>query len=571
VKYLITILLLIASKAGIGQKVILVRICNNGTSNTVYWQEAIDTCRLFGTISIFARENVVSPYYKIDSNINSNVKTYSHINANIPSKKDWEYKIEYNKICGIDTNTIFSASVQVDDIKPDSSILDSVSINPNNNQVILGWSSNKTSDFAYYYLYNTDRVDPRLAENYRDTFFVDTSPINPQSKPLTYDITSSDSCDNRRDYGKYYHKTIWLSAKIDTCLNQSQLTWSKYVGWETLKYYIFRRINTGTYELIQETTDNTNTYLDKNLPNNSQIEYFVRAHGEKFSSSSNSSFIVKTSTLSNPVNTQIETVTSNVNQSINIKARPNNKNNYQELIIEKRNVNLTFEPIGKINLNTKLYIDDNAKDNTINIYRLISKNVCGYFSDTTQQSGNIVLNIDKQNNEILLVWNSYFTWNNTTERHIIYRATGDNISETDNFMVISTKGTDTNYIDRNLSNLSTHCYFIEAIESNTGAISRSNTLCYSEIGEIYYPNAIVINGINSNFTFIGKSIELEKSSVEIYDRWGNQIYISSNITKPWTGLDKNQVTVQQGVYFFMAKIKRNNEVIQLKGNINVIY
>jgi hypothetical protein len=571
VKYLITIIILLASIAGFGQKIILVRICNSGTSNTIYWQEAADTCKLLGSINIYAKENATAPYYKIDSNINSNIKIYSHLNANIPSIKDWEYKIEYKIICGFDTSIQFSDSAQIDNIKPDSSILDSVSVNPINNQVILGWSSNKTTDFAYYYLYNSDRVDPRLAENYADTFYVDSSPINPQSKSLTYDLTSSDSCDNRRDYGKYFHQTIWLRANIDTCLNQSQLNWSKYVGWETVKYFIFRKINSGIYELVHQTTDMSRTYVDKNLPINSRINYFVRAHGQNFSSSSNSSFTMQTGLASNPFNTQIETVTSNPNRTITIKARPNTASNYRELIIEKKSLNSTFEAIGVISLNTKTFEDANANDNSLNVYRLISKNVCGYYSDTTLQSGNIVLNIVKQKEEILLAWNKYFTWNNPIEKHIIYRATGNNISEAVSFMAINNGETDTAYIDKNLSDLATHCYFLEALELNTGVMSRSNIVCYSETGDIYYPNAIVLNGVNSNFTFIGKSIELEKSSIEIFDRWGNQIYSSINISKPWNGLDKNQNTVQQGVYFFIAKIKRNEEIIQLKGNINVLY
>ncbi len=569
-KYLITILILFTIKISTAQKIIFVRICNSGINNTIYWQEGIDTCRLFGTINLYAKENETAQYYKLDSNLNTASKSYIHKNANIPSIKNWEYKIEYKTICGTDTLEIFTDSLLVDDIKPDSSILDSVSVNPINNQVYLGWSKNKTPDFAFYYLYNSDRVDPRLAENYVDTFYIDASPINPQTKPLTYDITSSDSCDNRRDYGKYFHQTIWLRTSIDTCLNEVKLIWSKYIGWEPQKYFIFRRLNGGSFLMIAEITDTNRVYLDKNTPINSQIEYFVRAHGNQYTSTSNSSYMVKTGKSSNPSNTEIEVVTANTNKSISIIARPNPINNYSQLIVEKKNEFFTFDSIGSINLTSKVFIDNNSRDDKNNIYRLVSKNACRYYSDTTIVSGNIVLGLSRNNDNIKLSWTRYFTWNNAIEKHIIYRASGNNIPETINFMAISEINSDTFFEETIVNQGSVNCYFIEAIESTLGTKSRSNTICSVETGDIFYPNAIVINGTNSSFTFIGKSIELNNSTLEIYDRWGNQVYSSNNLSSPWTGIDNNNNIVQQGVYFFIAKIKRNEEILQLKGTINVI-
>lgn len=566
---LIILTLLLWHSTSIGQGLRLTRVCNNGVNNAITWRQISDSCILSGTVNIWAKENVSASFYKIDSNIAINTIQYIHINANNPAIKDWHYQIEYETKCSTDTFQIFTNSLRVDDEKPDSTILDSVSVDPIKNVVFLGWQSNKTNDFSAYYLYNIDRVDPRLQENYRDTFYIDNTPINPKSKSLQYDITSADSCDNRRDYGKYFHKTIWLSASVDTCQNKVNLTWTPYVGWQTKTHYIFKSTNGNSFKMIDSIPGNILSYTDKNVQNNERIIYFIRAHSANSSSSSNSTNEIKTGLSKSPSNTKIEFVTANDDEKITIKISEEVGVNYRYYILERGISVDKFDSILFASNITMPIIDETSSDTRRWYYRVISKNVCNEYSDTSSISSNIVLQKVEDLDQIQMYWNNYFTWNNPIEKYTIYRASGDNVSNAKSFMEID-DANDTLFLDVTEQELSVNCYYVIASETGTEAESKSNTICYVQTGEIYYPNAIVLNGINNTFTFIGKSIELDKSKLQVFDRWGNQIVYKDGLSNGWDGTTFDNKTVSQGVYFFLAEIKRNNEFITIKGTINVI-
>jgi gliding motility-associated-like protein len=63
---------------------------------------------------------------------------------------------------------------------------------------------------------------------------------------------------------------------------------------------------------------------------------------------------------------------------------------------------------------------------------------------------------------------------------------------------------------------------------------------------------------------------LEKSSIRVYNRWGEEIYKKSNLINGWNGTNKNGEFINTGVYVFIADIVQGKEVITIKGNISVI-
>ncbi|OYU97583.1 MAG: hypothetical protein CFE21_04625 [Bacteroidetes bacterium B1(2017)] len=506
------------------------------------------------------------------SGIPSSNKTYTHVNANVPTTKAWEYFIVYQKLCGIDTILCYSDTLPIDDQKPDSTILDSVSVDPITDEIYLGWTSNKTPDFSSYYLYNYDRTDPRLIENFRDTIYIDKNPpFSPKSRSLSYDITSSDSCDNRRDYGKYKHQTIYLNASIDTCLNSITLNWTAYVGWQASVYYIYRKTNSGSFVLIDSVSGSTLVYTDKNRPINSTFEYFVRTQKvgyPKITSTSNGTFILKSGSSANPTLTEIELVTNNNNDKIEISIKKNPLSYYQSINLMK--IQAPFSPVLiHTYVGSDIIFEDLSSLNTNrNEYFLLSKNVCGIITDTSVKSGNMVLSLLPNTNDISLSWNSYFTWNAGIKEYIIYRATGNNISEATNYLALGSPQNDTSLLDPKISE-STVCYQVAAY-SNNNIVSRSNKACYVKTGKIYYPNALTQSGANKQFTFIGEGIDLAKSTIEIYNRWGQLEYNKENISEPWDGRNNSKDLVPVGVYFFIAHINQGQQTIEIHGNITVL-
>ncbi|MDO9001768.1 MAG: gliding motility-associated C-terminal domain-containing protein [Bacteroidota bacterium] len=71
---------------------------------------------------------------------------------------------------------------------------------------------------------------------------------------------------------------------------------------------------------------------------------------------------------------------------------------------------------------------------------------------------------------------------------------------------------------------------------------------------VYIPNAFTPNGDGLNDVFLVKGLgfKLEGFSMEIFDRWGNALFFSKDLTKGWDGTVKS-VQSQDGVYIYKIK------------------
>jgi gliding motility-associated-like protein len=78
--------------------------------------------------------------------------------------------------------------------------------------------------------------------------------------------------------------------------------------------------------------------------------------------------------------------------------------------------------------------------------------------------------------------------------------------------------------------------------------------------------------VNDLFGPSGFGIDSEDFIFQIFDRWGNLIYSTTDITKPWNGKASNGSTVAvEDVYIYALRIrdlKGNNHPI--KGRVTII-
>lgn len=72
----------------------------------------------------------------------------------------------------------------------------------------------------------------------------------------------------------------------------------------------------------------------------------------------------------------------------------------------------------------------------------------------------------------------------------------------------------------------------------------------------YIPNAFTPNGDGINDEFIGAGIGISEYEMWIYDRWGEQLYYTNDINKPWDGSVKGKRgQSKQDVYIWKVRIK----------------
>ena len=68
------------------------------------------------------------------------------------------------------------------------------------------------------------------------------------------------------------------------------------------------------------------------------------------------------------------------------------------------------------------------------------------------------------------------------------------------------------------------------------------------INNVFTPNN---DGINDSYTF--NEHEMENIEVQIFNRWGQQVYAWEGINKNWNGVDANGQDVAEGAYFYVLK------------------
>ncbi|MCE9539439.1 MAG: gliding motility-associated C-terminal domain-containing protein [Bacteroidetes bacterium] len=71
----------------------------------------------------------------------------------------------------------------------------------------------------------------------------------------------------------------------------------------------------------------------------------------------------------------------------------------------------------------------------------------------------------------------------------------------------------------------------------------------------YIPNAFSPNDDDINDTFIGKGIFIKDFDMKIFDRWGNLVFVSTDINKPWDGkANYGTELAQMDVYIYLIKL-----------------
>ena len=99
------------------------------------------------------------------------------------------------------------------------------------------------------------------------------------------------------------------------------------------------------------------------------------------------------------------------------------------------------------------------------------------------------------------------------------------------------------------------------------SIAYLNLSVYDE--NIHIPNTFTPNNDSKNEEFMSMPIELENYSMIIYNRWGQEIFISKNSTQGWDGTFKGKMC-QDGVYLYKIGYLCSGDSRQKVGQIHLL-
>ncbi|MEL6275286.1 MAG: gliding motility-associated C-terminal domain-containing protein, partial [Bacteroidota bacterium] len=106
-----------------------------------------------------------------------------------------------------------------------------------------------------------------------------------------------------------------------------------------------------------------------------------------------------------------------------------------------------------------------------------------------------------------------------------------------------------------------------ACETTTASISVNRGT--PDLSDYFYiPNAFSPNsdGINDRFmAYAASEVQVESYTLDIFDRWGNQVYHSDDINEGWTGVYRSKM-MSIGVYIWQVQATVNScgEQVQIE-------
>jgi gliding motility-associated-like protein len=562
---LIIVLILAACELSFGSTAPRMRrVCRQqaSTDNRLFFFPSTDTCSLFYTYYVWARNGSSGSFSILDSITTKNAETYLHVNANPGTPTLWYYFIEYVDSCGPDYS-VFSDTLVVDNLPPDTVFLDSVSVDVVTGNMLVGWKGNRASDFLNFSLYRIDNSGNPIdisPGGTRDTNWLDMG-VNGNTGSQTYDLLSRDSCNNPRVFGINPHTSIFLKYTADTCNQRLNLQWSSYKGWGIRSQYLYRRINGGLWSLLDSFSANVLIYNDSYTTGNSH-EYFVRAFADSpgvYSSSSNR-IIFNSRFRNDPDEIVIHNISNNADGKgpLVVTMEVLNGGEAGLVLLDVTEAGIQNEEVIRKPTAPFQYT---LSENNSKLYRFSAKaqDLCGINSGTSKVCSNLVLTTNLKNSDVTLSWNRNPVW--PVDYYTLYRAVVNDL----NSIVLSSLATisaaDSVFTDANALNLSGKygIYYVLSANrvsspDNLYPVMYSNRVIVRGETAIYIPNAFVPFGQNDEFNVRGSYLDLKKSGIEIFDRWGGLVFAKKDLTTGWNGRDNDGVLCPVGVYLYQFTI-----------------
>ncbi|NOZ47703.1 MAG: gliding motility-associated C-terminal domain-containing protein [Chlorobi bacterium] len=461
-------------------------------------------------------------------------------------------------------------------------ILDSVSVNADNN-VIIGWKVLDSTGITNFKIYYWDGITWQYISDsvpLTETVYIDTI-LDPSESSLQYAIAGNDS--TGPDPISPGHNTIFLESEFDFCNSEIKLTWNGYNGWTSpsvsqYKVYSIKNYTDTTEE--GRVGGNVLEYTVKNLEGESHYGFFVRAFSDNSSSTSNmvsldADILIAPDTLIGNYVTYTGKILE-ISFTVDLDA---DVSSYK--LVRSKDYYDTYDTVKVIQssqitdsvftvYDTLDYYEDKY------YYKLIAVSICNKNISESNIIGNLIIISSTDDNQTNLL-NWYPSVPGIDESYNIYRRRTSNWK--DSILDLVTTVADTAYSD-DVSSLYLNesdgkfCYYIIGTKaSNTNYHYQSNTDCAVQIPLVYIPNAFTPNGDGKNDEFkpiISYASDYNYQLI-IYDRWGEKIFESKDITQSWNGTS-NSKPVKPGVYiYYLNYSDAEKRLINKTGSVTVIY
>lgn len=495
--------------------------------------------------------------------------------------------------------TIISLFLQAQ--TPDAPILDSVSTEPVNvkGDVYIGWQPVTSTGVKGYIIYrdlktsietpNWETLDTVWGAT--STSYIDIS-SNADGEYEYYIMRSFTDTDKSLFSNSF--STIYTFPYIETenCRNVVRVHWDfNEQSNVTFDHFdIYCSADYGPYSKINTVTNVERNFIHSNIIDQTSYSYFIRgifSDGRTVTSNSVRTFTNLPST-TKFLNADFATAENNaiklqftLDETVDVR-------NYQ--IVRSTLKDGIYAKIYRIDNYHSLklnYTDYNIDASQKYFYKVQAIDLCGNAYIESNIAQNIILDVKNiavlppysrnYSYKQLITWDYYDTWLGGDLLYKLYRIIGDRTE-----LIYSTYNGINFFTDEMYKNdlkgvTSKLCYEIVATEGDSNPYgvkgsSKSHKFCVKGNASLHMPNAFTPNGDRLNDVYKPSTIFVSYKNYifQIYDRWGQIIFETSDITKGWNGTAEHGLQVLQGTfYYYVQYFDFNNNKFEKAGNFTL--
>ncbi|HPQ08027.1 MAG TPA: gliding motility-associated C-terminal domain-containing protein [Bacteroidia bacterium] len=509
----------------------------------------------------------------------SNIK-YNDTVARLCNGTNYYYYIQLLDSSGCASVSNIANGSFLDNLPPIVPTLDSASVLPNG-QTVLGWNPSPSPDCAGYIIYQVIggiNVPIDTVWGFNNTAYTYSS-TSASTGTVQFLISAIDSCKNVSILSGG-QTTMFLKSAYNVCAHSIQLQWNTpQLSGGISKYYIYISENGNPFILI-DSTSNTN-YFYNLLNYNSNYCIYVRAKSKSGITASSNLICFNAYGSPVPSFTYIRYVTIKDTHSVALAFYVDSTkvSTGIELLRSIDNINYQSVTIIPTSTNTTsyFYTDNSLSINTIKnsyYYKAYILDSCGNRRNLSNVSKTILLKAKKdkfQSFTAKLDWSDYQGWPTGVSDYYVFRKINNVLESTPRAILpASTFTYSDNYSDL-IENPGKIGYVIIAAE-NAGnpygfsETSNSNVAFVLDEGDIFIPDAFAPNGVNYVWKPVFQFPNTEYYQLYIYDKWGQQIFYTTDINTGWDGGN-----YPQDVYVYLIRYKNSRgEYLELKGHITLL-
>lgn len=374
--------------------------------------------------------------------------------------------------------------------------------------------------------------------------------------------------------------SVFETVATDTCRKELKLTWNKYTPYPAgiNSYSVMGSLNGGPFNELAITGSDKSSAVINDFITGANYCIYIRTNLNDGTSVSSNKECILTRMQRPPlwINADYATITDNKNISLSFTVDPQSE--IKSFIIERNTgVSGIWTEAARIqSVNGSVSYNDNQADiNLINSYRLIALNYCNLRSTLSNTASNIVLRLERNNDDLNLSWNKYRLWKGEVSDYKVYINYGAGYVE--NRSIQSSDSTvKISYRDI-MNEVSTGeiCFYISALEKNnpfgiTGT-SNSANVCTAPTELITVPNVFTPgNDLKNDLFKPVLSFTPKEYKLVITDRQGKVLFESADYSESWDG-SSGSLQQPQSVCLWFLKVKTpSGAVLNRTGTLTII-